>query len=565
MALNTTQLERYYNAPIGRVYAAMKRYLEGRSRFTLKSADDLSCSCTFSSGVSMTTWGERLTASAVPSGDGTLVRLTVAGKVGSTAVGFQNSHNVTIADEFFTGVSSVLAGDGSEKPSVETSPDPGAAAVPDTDDERRHEGPADDPVIPEPSSDEGKTPREDPHGSALEEARRTDWSAIWEKHHTRIIIAVLSVVAVVLCSAIAVTVYTKDRNERRLAVVREVADVCDRDDAITVLNTGDHASEPAVRMVWSNVHDKEIVECIAANTGMSDETIDAIGNSKTSDDDSSTRWDDWQVSWTLDDDTTYATITVQYSGNGNAFETKATLADFADDGEGDAVDVQSQTQPFTIGLDCYVTSGDELDLSTNRERIYGVTSQNFRNLVWNAGKSISCNASGKDSTATGVRSDTDLEAMKTAYGDRADSTEYGMGALYGECASTAFIPMGVGTMSEDQAKSLLGALVLCPDHPRAGEIRQKAEADIARQAEIRDKRQQGLIKDDGTYTVPDEMSTGTWRTMADKVTDCYWEMQDANGQTIDNNFVSSGIAQTVTIPNGVAGFTSQGCGEWEKQ
>lgn len=110
MALSTTQLERYYNAPIGEVYGAMKHYLQsGQSRFTLKNADDLSCSCTFSSGISMTTWGENLTASAVPSGDGTLVRLTVAGKLGSTAAGFQNSHNVTIADEFFFGVSKTLS------------------------------------------------------------------------------------------------------------------------------------------------------------------------------------------------------------------------------------------------------------------------------------------------------------------------------------------------------------------------------------------------------------------------------------------------------------------------
>ena len=84
-------------------------------------------------------------------------------------------------------------------------------------------------------------------------------------------------------------------------------------------------------------------------------------------------------------------------------------------------------------------------------------------------------------------------------------------------------------------------------------------------AEIQTKRQQGLIKDAGTYKVPDEMSTGTWKTMSDKVENCYWEMQDANGQTIDNNFVSAGIAQTITIPDGVAGFSSEGCGAWEKQ
>lgn len=111
MALNTTQLERYYNMPIEQVYEAMKRYLSNNTnRFTLKKTDDISCSCTFTSGINIATWGETLTASALPNGNGTLIRLVVAGKIGATANGFQDTHNISIADDFFTGISEVLSG-----------------------------------------------------------------------------------------------------------------------------------------------------------------------------------------------------------------------------------------------------------------------------------------------------------------------------------------------------------------------------------------------------------------------------------------------------------------------
>lgn len=569
MALNTTQLERYYNAPIGQVYEAMKRCLQSdQSRFTLKNADDLSCSCTFSSGISLTTWGENLTASAVPSGDGTLVRLTVAGKIGSTAAGFQNSHSISLADEFFSGVSGVLSA-GSAEPSQVTQEQPAPAA--DTLPQKPEETQTQEELTPEPTPDEeGITEAKAEADSQLfvaQEASKSKAEEVWNKYRLPVVIASFVVAAIILVTSIAAIVSHNVQVGERLEVVQKVSTACNRDGKIKVLSDGDYSEEPALQMVWSSIPDREILECIAANTGMSENTVDTIGYSSSSKENASILWTDWKAAWTIDDDTMYATVTVQYLGTGGgAFKIKSTLKDFVDKEEesSDTTEEESEPQPFTIGMNCYVTSGDG-DLSAHTERIDGVTSQNFRDTVWKTGKSVSCNSEGEDSTATGEKSTTDYEALKTAYGDHADDTEYGMGVLYSECASTSFIPLSLPTMGEGQAKELLGALVLCPDHPRAEEIRQKAGADTARLAEIQTKRQQGLIKDAGTYKVPDEMSTGTWKTMSDKVENCYWEMQDANGQTIDNNFVSAGIAQTITIPDGVAGFSSEGCGAWEKQ
>lgn len=110
MSLNSTVLTRYYNAPIEQVYSAMKQYLNSPNcDFKLEQTDDLSYSLVFSSGMSLTTWGERISASAVPENESTVIHLTISGKIGTTAVGFQGSHNIKIANDFFAGVSAILS------------------------------------------------------------------------------------------------------------------------------------------------------------------------------------------------------------------------------------------------------------------------------------------------------------------------------------------------------------------------------------------------------------------------------------------------------------------------
>lgn len=56
---------------------------------------------------------------------------------------------------------------------------------------------------------------------------------------------------------------------------------------------------------------------------------------------------------------------------------------------------------------------------------------------------------------------------------------------------------------------------------------------------------------------------GTWTTEA-AVSDCYWERSDAQGNIIDNNFISIAPPITVVIGEADAGFTSNDCGKWTR-
>lgn len=104
---NRDAQERYYNAPVSQVYAAMKRMLENSNDFKLQSSDDVSCSCSFKSGISMTTWGEKLTASVVPSGEGSKVEVSIAANVSGGV--FQGKKNSQHFDNFFGALSSELS------------------------------------------------------------------------------------------------------------------------------------------------------------------------------------------------------------------------------------------------------------------------------------------------------------------------------------------------------------------------------------------------------------------------------------------------------------------------
>ena len=104
---NQDAQERYYNLPVSTVYSGMKGMLAESSRFALKDAEDLSCSCTFNTGVSMTTWGEKMTAVVSPSGDGARVSVTVAAKIGGNSV-WQGSKNAKNLTTFFGNLSEYL-------------------------------------------------------------------------------------------------------------------------------------------------------------------------------------------------------------------------------------------------------------------------------------------------------------------------------------------------------------------------------------------------------------------------------------------------------------------------
>lgn len=73
--------ERYLPAAPPEVFLALTE--SARKRFNLKSADDFTLTCNFSSGVSAFTWGEQFTAQVVPADGGATIRITSVGKVGA--------------------------------------------------------------------------------------------------------------------------------------------------------------------------------------------------------------------------------------------------------------------------------------------------------------------------------------------------------------------------------------------------------------------------------------------------------------------------------------------------
>ncbi len=165
-----------------------------------------------------------------------------------------------------------------------------------------------------------------------------------------------------------------------------------------------------------------------------------------------------------------------------------------------------------------------------------------------------CNAS----QSRGVPSEVEVQALVSAYGDdyRVESLEL----LYGMCGMTEFSAGG------STSQELLSATLLCPNHPRAADMKAtalagvelwtktKAEEDASRKA-VAEGRQVG----GGNYLLGVDVQPGTWQTVGDKVTDCYWEISDAQGNIIANNFVSTAPQFTLEVPPGPGGFTVQGC------
>ncbi|WP_371583225.1 transposase [Streptomyces sp. NBC_01314] len=181
-----------------------------------------------------------------------------------------------------------------------------------------------------------------------------------------------------------------------------------------------------------------------------------------------------------------------------------------------------------------------------------------------AGKHEHC-----DVTLSGTEmSDTETKAVETAYGDeeeRLDSfgrpDEEGdlqsLGVLYSICAESA--PRNyLDSANEVQKKEIRGAFLLCPVHPQARKYRKQIK-----DAQERDKlRAEGRVFGEGVHRVgPDEIKPGTY--FVTDVEGCYWERTDANGETLDNNFVTAAKRVQVTIIASDYSFNSRSCGEWQ--
>lgn len=112
-------------------------------------------------------------------------------------------------------------------------------------------------------------------------------------------------------------------------------------------------------------------------------------------------------------------------------------------------------------------------------------------------------------------------------------------------------------------------MILCPDHPNAALIQAAidkfnqtqvaATSALAAASSRADAAAAGTYADSGKHLVGTEIQPGTWQTVRDKVEDCYWEVSDASGNIIDNNFISVAPQFTITIPSEAAGFSNTGC------
>lgn len=167
---------------------------------------------------------------------------------------------------------------------------------------------------------------------------------------------------------------------------------------------------------------------------------------------------------------------------------------------------------------------------------------------------------------TGGRlTDVELKAVEKAYGK--DYPEDSIATLYGICAKMAGIPIDE-VRSGGQADELAGAVMVCPDHPKidtmkatvvSGEVlvaEEKAKAEAVENGTY-------IASRDTPYRVGTEVQPGTYRTTGE-FSDCYWEISDAAGNIMDNNFATFATDITVTIPATAAGFTTKSCGGWMK-
>ena len=142
------------------------------------------------------------------------------------------------------------------------------------------------------------------------------------------------------------------------------------------------------------------------------------------------------------------------------------------------------------------------------------------------------------------------KAAADGYSKDADGAKH----LYGLCGTTAghYIE---GSVSSGQAKEITKALALCPDHPKRAQLEANAAAGLAEEAD----RANGKLVGPGKYLVGKTAQQGTWQSQGEKVEDCYWEISDAQGNIMENNFISVAPQFTIYVPPNASGLTLRGC------
>lgn len=197
-------------------------------------------------------------------------------------------------------------------------------------------------------------------------------------------------------------------------------------------------------------------------------------------------------------------------------------------------------------LSCFISGkGTTLEFETYRE-------------AWDSGEEIQhCDATRIASGSS--LTDLEEQALTTAYGEGAppENIQY----MYGICARLFGIPVE-RTVSAGQAEEARAALMICPDHPKA-EMMQAgiATGDAAGAQEATDEqaRSEGKLVGAGSYLVGTDVPAGTWQSVGEKVENCYWEVSDAQGNILTNNFINIAPQFTILVPTTASGFTVEGC------
>ncbi|MEJ1815920.1 DUF2510 domain-containing protein [Clavibacter michiganensis] len=198
--------------------------------------------------------------------------------------------------------------------------------------------------------------------------------------------------------------------------------------------------------------------------------------------------------------------------------------------------------PYTWSITCSDSSYNDYSYANFRE-------------VW--GSSVALKSCETGSRSGDFYSDEQKAAVEAGAVSGLDK----VGILENICAGLGFSTYGsMAGYSEGQAKELSGALMICPDHARAGEVRAKVDASLAEQAALAN----GTAFGAGVKRVGQDIQPGTYVTEG-TLDGCYWERTDGAGEIIDNNFIGSALRAEVTIRAGDYSFSSNSCGTWKKQ
>ncbi|MCC9173241.1 hypothetical protein [Arthrobacter sp. zg-Y179] len=193
---------------------------------------------------------------------------------------------------------------------------------------------------------------------------------------------------------------------------------------------------------------------------------------------------------------------------------------------------EPQSQPATFEFDCHTPPSGRVKLSTVQE-------------VW-ANRMAECYVTMQGEILPAATA----TAVELAFPE--DPSPEKATQLYNACAETSETFLA----GFERARLLEGALMLCPDHPQRKAI-EKAIASGYQGEATRTKS--GDFVGAGSYLVGTEIHPGTWQSFGTQVEDCYWEISDAQGNIIENNFISIAPRFEIQIPATAAGFTATNC------